>query len=341
MRQIYLQKQFYQLSKHPPIQINERAKNRLRLLSAWEAMRKKGSTSEEASNIIGVSRATMYRWKRRLEKGGAKDLEERSHRPKHVRRRCWGIKEIELIKELRELYPRWGKEKLVVLAAREGVLLSVSTTGRILHYLKERGYLPVESQKRWFYSKKRPKRPYATRKPKQYEVQRPGDLVQVDSMDLHPVPKIHLKHFTARDMVSRWDVVEVYPRATAFNAKQFLLTLIRRMPFQIKAVQVDGGSEFMKEFEQACSELGLKLFILPPHSPKLNGRVERAHRTYLDEFYSVYDLDYHPPSLNRVLKEWERIYNTIRPHRALDNLSPAEYIHAYHPEISPGLSHMY
>lgn len=341
MRQIYLQKQFYQLYKNPPVKISEQAKNRLRLVSAWAEMRKQGDTTEEAARVIGISRATLYRWQERLKSSGAKGLEERSHRPKHVRQRCWGMDAIELIKELRELYPRWGKEKMAVLAAREGMILSVSTTGRILHYLKQRGYLPLASQKRWFYSKKRPKRSYATRKPKNYEVQQPGDVVQVDSMDLHPFPKIHLKHFTARDMVSRWDVVEVYTKATAFTAKQFLLTVIARMPFPIKAIQVDGGSEFMKEFEQACLELGLKLFVLPPHSPRLNGRVERAHRTHQDEFYAVYDLDYYPPTLNLLLREWERIYNTVRPHRALDNMSPAEYIRAYHSEVSPMLSHMY
>lgn len=341
MRQIYLQKQFYQLIKHPPVKINEQAKNRLRLISAWFAMRKQGKTSHEAASVIGISRATLYRWEQRLGNAGVKGLEDRSHRPKHVRQRSWGVEAIELIRELRELYPRWGKEKLVVMAAREGVSLSVSTTGRILQYLKQRGYLPVATHKKYFYSKNRPKRPYATRKPKHYEFLRPGDLIQVDTMDLHPLPKIHLKHFTARDVVSRWDVVEVYPRATAFNAKQFLLTLIARMPFQVRAIQVDGGSEFMKDFEQACFQMGLKLFVLPPHSPKLNGRVERAHRTHLDEFYAVYDLDYHIPSLNLVLKEWERIYNFVRPHRALDNLSPAEYIRANHPEVSPVLSHMY
>ena len=51
------------------------------------------------------------------------------------------------------------------------------------------------------------------------------------------------------------------------------------MPFPIRAVQVDGGSEFAAEFEQACQQRGWHLFVLPPRSPKLNGAVERANRT--------------------------------------------------------------
>jgi hypothetical protein len=50
-------------------------------------------------------------------------------------------------------------------------------------------------------------RPYAIRKPKQYAVSRPGDLVQVDTLDVRPLPGVVFKQFTARDVVSRWDVI--------------------------------------------------------------------------------------------------------------------------------------
>ena len=53
----------------------------------------------------------------------------------------------------------------------------------------------------------------------------PGDLVQVDTLDVRPLPGVILKHFTARDVVSRWDVVEVRTRATANTATDFLSTL--------------------------------------------------------------------------------------------------------------------
>jgi len=335
MRQIYLQKQFYQLAKHSPIKLSEQAQMRLRMVSAWQALRGQGVRGEEAARILGISRATLYRWDHRLECEGPRGLEDRSRRPKRVRKRQWGLEEITVIQELRELYPRWGKEKLTILAKREGVELSVSTTGRILKYLKERKQLKEIDTRRPYYAKKRPKRPYAIRKPKDYSISIPGDLVQIDTLDIHPFPNVHLKHFTARDVISRWDVIETFPRASSLNAKSFLSTVMKRMPFQVRAVQVDGGSEFRKHFEIACQELGLKLFILPPRSPKLNGRVERAHRTHLDEFYAVYPIDFSSPSLNRVLEEWERIYNCVRPHQALDNLTPKEYIHLHYPGLSP------
>lgn len=340
MRQFYLQKSFYQLAKRPPVELSQEAKHRLQMLSAWKALRERGARGQEAAERVGISRATLYRWQARCQALGPKGLEVRSHRPQRVRQRTWSAEAIDTVRELRELYPRWGKVKLADLAADEGIHLSASTVGRMLTYLLRRGLLQPRSSKQRLAWHKAAKRPYAVRKPKDYGVTSPGDLVQVDTLDIHPFPHVHLKHFTARDVVSRWDVLEVHPRASSANAEQFLRTLLDRMPFPVRAVQVDGGSEFKKQFEQACRRLGLKLFILPPHSPKLNGRVERAHRTHLDEFYAVYDVPFDPPALNPVLQEWERIYNYVRPHRALDNLSPAMYIRRYHPSISPLLSHI-
>ncbi len=104
---------------------------------------------------------------------------------------------------------------------------------------------------------------------------------------------------------------------------------------------MDGGSEFQAVFEQACQDLGIKLFVLPPRSPKLNGHVERAQRTHTEEFYELYDGDLEIPALNEALQEWERVYNTIRPHQSLDGRTPAEYLEQCHPELVPTLlSHM-
>jgi hypothetical protein len=58
------------------------------------------------------------------------------------------------------------------------------------------------------------------------------------------------------------------------------------MPFGVRALQVDGGSELMAGFEEACHGRGIALFVLPPRSPELNGSVERANRTPTEEFYA-------------------------------------------------------
>jgi len=223
-------------------------------------------------------------------------------------------------------YPRWGKDKLAVLLRQEGWQASTSMVGRIMRHFKDRGVLrePVLNH---VSARKRPRqRPYATRKPKDYQITAPGDLVQLDTLDVRPLPGVVLKHFTARDMVSRWDVMEVYSQARATTAAHFLDKLEGRLPFRLRAIQVDGGSEFEAIFEEECQRRNIKLFVLPPRSPKLNGHVERAHRTHTEEFYEVTDSSFEVAELRAALLEWERTYNTIRPHQALDYLTPSKFL---------------
>ena len=73
-------------------------------------------------------------------------------------------------------------------------------------------------------------------------------------------------------------------------AAALLDKLIAEAPFAIQAIQVDGGSEFRADFEAACQEKNLTLYVLPPKRPELNGAVERAQCSWRYEFYACYDL---------------------------------------------------
>ena len=64
-------------------------------------------------------------------------------------------------------------------------------------------------------------------------------------------------------------------------------------------------------FEEECQKRGIKLFVLPPRSPKLNGGVERAHRTHTEEFYEVTESSFDLSELKDELLEWEQVYNAI------------------------------
>jgi transposase InsO family protein len=275
---------------------------------------------------FGISRRTFYRWWRRYDPRDLTTLEDRSHRPHRRRQPTWTPELADRVLALRRLYPRWGKDKLAVLLAREGRRVSVSMVGRILTRLKLRGVLHEPPRGRARFRRRARGRRYAVRKPRAWTVRQPGDLVQVDTLELRPLPGVVVKQFTARDVISRWDVIEAHRRATSALAAQFLNTLLERMPFPLRALQVDGGSEFAAAFEDACRQRGLRLFVLPPRSPKLNGAVERAQRTHTEEFYEISACSLELQSLNRELRAWEHIYNTVRPHQALGYLTPQEFL---------------
>src|ERR1700730_18244311 len=287
-----------------------------------------GRTVRRTCRHFGISRQTFYRWKRRFDRHDLTTLEERSHRPRKVRKPTWGADLAERVLSLRKLYPRWGKDKLVVLLRRKKITASTSMVGRILADLKRRGALhepPKPAVLRQARRKLR-NRPWAIRKPKHWRIAQPGDLVQIDTKDIRLRRGVLLKHFSARDVVSRWDVVEAHRRATSLAATRFLDTLLKRVPFAVQALQVDGGSEFAAEFEAACQQRNVPLFILPPRSPKLNGHVERAHRTHNEEFYEVHAESDQLPALNAQLRNWEKTYNCVRPHQSLAYLTPLEFI---------------
>ena len=278
-----------------------------------------------AVEVFGVSRATVYRWRDRYDPADLTTLEDRSRRPKRVRRVTWTAQQEGAVLAMRERYPRAGKVKLVHLLTQEGTTLSASMVGRILASLKRRQLLiepravPVR--------RPRPTRPYATRVPKdQRAPTAPGQLVQLDTMHLRPLPGIERRQFTAIDVVSRQAVVGVRGRATAGTAAAFLDELVARMPVPIQAIQVDGGSEFMAEFETECQQKGIALYVLPPRSPKLNGRVERLNGTARREFWEVYAGDLDLPSLTTALRDWETTYNTVRPHQALGYATPTAHL---------------
>jgi putative transposase len=285
-----------------------------------------GCNARLTCRYFGIKPQTFYRWYKRYDPKNLQTLESRSHRPKHVRQPTYTAELIEVVLKMREKYPRWGKDKLVILLKREHIQVSASMVGRILRYLKTRGILrepvtsPISVRKRI-----RP-RPYAVRKPKEYQASSPGDLVELDTLDVRPLPGVILKHFSSYDVVSKWNVLGIFSKATAATARRFLEDMEKRTPNQIKSIQIDGGSEFQSVFEEECQRRNIKLFVLPPRSPKLNGAVERANRTHTEEFYEVTDSTFDLADLRPKLLAWENVCNTIRPNQALNYLTPTEFL---------------
>jgi len=265
-------------------ELSRDARRRLAMLD-WH--RTHGANVSRTARHFGYSRPTVYRWLHRFERDRLETLEDRGSAPRRRRRPTWTLDQLAAVREVRQTYPRWGKDKLVVLLRRRGIRLSTSMVGRILARLRRSGELREPRRRRMTVRQRRWRRPYAIRKPADWPVERPGDLVELDTLDIRPLSTLVWKQFTARDVVSRPDTLELGRRATAAAAADVLDRLAERMPFPIRAISIDNGSEFMAEFETACAARAIRLFVLPPRSPKLHGAVERANRTHTEEFYEV------------------------------------------------------
>ena len=301
----------------------------------WRRARAAGLSADDAAAAIGASRATLYRW--------AKRSEPLSRRPHNVRRPQWSPALVQAVEELRADNPMWGKRKLVWLIHREGFAVSASTIGRILKSLMRRGRVtPVPTLRRKpggrrfrLIGGKR----HAKRLPKGLKPTVPGQLIQIDTVFVNLAPGKTVKHFTAYCPVAKWTVAGVAGRATASRAASFLDKVVTEMPFKVSGIQVDGGSEFMAGFEQACRDKSLDLFVLPPKRPQLNGAVERCNGAWRYEFYAVHDLPHQIDRLQPFVDAFAHRYNHYRPHDALDGQTPAEYLSAFSSGTPPP-SHM-
>lgn len=291
-------------------------------VARWCQARRDGLTARQAAQAVAVPLSTLYRW--------AKDAPVRSRRPQRLRKATWTPQLVKAVEEWRMEEPTWGKARIVVKLREQGFKASEATVGRMLAHLVKRGAIvPVPTLRKAAKTRKwTAKRRFAERLPKGAKPERPGHIVQLDTLFVTLAPGKQVKHFTAYDPIAKWTVAKAYNRATAAAAAAFLDKIIADMPFKIEAIQVDGGSEFMADFEEACRQRQLKLYLLPPKSPELNGAVERCNGSWRYEFYAVYDLPARVEDLNPLIHAFQHRYNTYRPHRALGGKTPAQYLAA-------------
>lgn len=323
MKVFGLQRSVYRLARvasRLPAKTSDIAAGRRDALARFDRARRDGLTAERAAPAVGASRSSLHRWTKRLE--------PKSRRPHRVRQKTWTPELVRAVERLRLDFPMWGRAKIGPLVRAEGFTASDSTVGRIIAHLVERGVVePVPTLRRRPHARRwTAKRRFAARLPKDLKAEKPGGLVQLDTVFVNLTPTKAIKHFTAYDPIAKWTVGKAYNRATSQAAAAFLDKLTADMPFPVEAIQVDGGSEFMAAFEEACHAKGIRLYVLPPKCPQMNGAVERCNGTWRYEFYETYDLPSTVEALNPILDSFQHLYNHHRPHGALAGLTPAAYL---------------
>jgi hypothetical protein len=193
----------------------------------WRGARRAGLNAEQAADAVGVPRATLYRWE--------KAPVSKSRRPHRMRRKNWSAALRAEVERLRLDFPMWGKEKLGPILRDQGFAVSNATTGRIIESLIARGRVPrVRDLIRKATRKAAPKkRLHAIRKPRHVSFDKPGDVIQIDTVTVTLAPNLAVKHFDAYDVHAKWTVAKPYRNATSQNAADFLDKVTAEMPWPI------------------------------------------------------------------------------------------------------------
>ena len=248
---------------------------RIAKVEKWMELREeRGMTVKDAAKMVDEPPPNLYRWQ--------KDPSVKSTRPHNLRESKITRELVEAILEVRKAQKTWGKEKIQAELMEEGFDVSVSTVGRILTDAINKGliqaydHLISGSRTR---RERKSARPHAMRLPKGLKPQRPGEIIQIDTVHVELADGRKLYHINAICPVSRVCFGDAYTSASAKHAAIFVESMLAYMPFEVEAIQTDQGSEFRGEFETTCQKLGRTLYNLPRKSPKLNDHVERLNRT--------------------------------------------------------------
>lgn len=325
-------------SIYPP-DLGPEAWARKKKLDLFAQLKAEGCSSETALEALGLTKSRYYRWLNEFKIHGIAGLESKSRCPNKSRTPLWSNKLEEQVLVLRRNNPMWGKAKIHTILQRDhGIITSQSTIGRIITKFIKLGKIQAADfyYKHKFY-RSRQFNNHAKRWKRGMKATKPGELLQIDHMSISIIVGTTVKHFKAVCPITKLTTEQVYSSATSTAASKFLDHVIQSLPFPVYSIQVDGGSEFMGEFEEKCKNLGIPLYVLPPRSPEYNGNVERGNSTVKYEFYVQYTGPLGMHVLRKNLQRYVGTYNSYRPHQALQNLTPLQYYH----KISGGTqSHM-
>ena len=227
-----------------------------------------------------------------------------------------------------EVCPNIGKGKIKVLLDKycKDNNLPIYSESKIGRIIKEKKIYHHRQKISHFGKIKEIKRGKKERKPKKLIIEDPGDLIEIDT-----VVRFHngLKRYviTAIDTFGRPAFAYAYNRISSSNAKDFFKKLEEVMPFSIKAVQSDNGSEFHLHFKKYLEKRNIRHYFNYPGQPYKQGHIEKFNRTIQEEF-----IDWHESyfdnldDFNNLLIDWLLWYNTKRPHWNLNLMSPMDYL---------------
>ena len=281
-----------------------------------------GWPAAQAAESLGVSRATAYKWLARYRQHGQAGLADGSSRPHRCphalpaaqvrrvlttrRRRCQGPH-------------RLGYHLGMPRSTIYGVLRRHGMS-RLAHTDRTSGVVV------------------------RYQRERPGELVHLDVKKLGRIPdggghRIHGRAKAARgrgigydylhsavDDRSRVAFSQILPDETGATSARFLVeaaAFFAEHGVRIERVLTDNAKAYANSivFAETAARLGIRRKRTRRYRPQTNGKVERFHKTLLDEW--AYGRLYRSNAERcRTFGRWLRLYNHRRPHTSLDGLTP-------------------
>lgn len=272
----------------------------------------------------GISKQLFHKIYRRYKgSGNEDDLLPQKRGPKWLSRRPDLVIETAVIEERRKGLNKY--EICDILSRKNGGIRLVSPSG-VYNIIKRSGMniLTVKEKET-----------------KQRIIKKnPGELGHIDchyiSKDLVSDDK---KQYYLVCIVDSWsriawaEVVEDIKSLTVMFAAMRLFNIIKaNYQIQFEKLLTDNGAEFASKnnlkqhpFERMLLEIGVKHGYTRPYRPQTNGKVERFWRTIKDDLLGS-DGFKSLEELQEEVFKYMVYYNEIRPHQALNGLTPLAFL---------------
>jgi transposase InsO family protein len=263
---------------------------------------------------FGISRKTGYKWLKRYLEMGEEGLKDQSRRPRHSPRRTPRVIE-EKVLRMRRQYPVWGGRKLNTHLKDLGYqdIPSPSTITAILH--RHEFVQPEESVKR--------------QKVIRFEKAKSNQMLQMDFKAPYSVNGTECTILTILDDYSRYLLcLKACVNQRRETVQEHLTSTFQRFGLP-ETILTDNGppwgpaneNHYYTKLTIWLMRLGIRSIRSRPYHPQTLGKDERLHRTLQEEVLNLRSFSSVSELQNR-LEEWQHIYNTQRPHDALDLKTP-------------------
>jgi len=280
-----------------------------------------GWPAATAAEMLGVSRATAYKWLRRYRAEGAGGLEDRSSRP---RRRPQTLTE----RQVRR-----------ILLARRRLRVGPHRLGPLLHHPRSTVYAVLRRHgvSRLAHADR------LTGAPVRYVRERPGELIHIDVKKVGRVPPggghrmlgestrngLRLGHdylHVAIDDATRVAFIGVHPDERAATTVRFVsdaIAFFADHDVRVERVMTDNALTYTHSngLAELFAALGIRHVRIRPRRPQTNGKAERFIGT-LQREWAYRRLFRSNDERLASLPRWLDAYNRRRPHAGLAGQTP-------------------
>ena len=171
-------------------------------------------------------------------------------------------------------------------------------------------------------------------KAKQINKSYPGEMFNIDTKRLPAIKDSQLREylFVGIDAYSRELYADILPDKSQFSSTMFLHRLVDECPYTIEIAYTDNGTEYKgttdHEFVKACRQYKINQKFTRVARAQTNGKAERVIRTILEMWHDK-TIFASEEQRRTELRRFLSFYNTVKPHKGIDNLTPYEKLERY------------